>query len=208
MLKATLLGTGGMMPLPERALASAMLEANGRRLLIDCGEGTQVRIRACGLGFKAIDGILITHFHGDHVIGLPGLLLSMANSGREAPLTIAGPTGLRHVVECLRVVAPELPFDIDYREIDPDAPEGLAPCACGYARDGDRRLVLRAAQTPLPGGSYAATLRFEVYRGAHGVVSMPVTLTHPAPWPFGDWVRRVDARVIRTRMTEALGIRQ
>ena len=88
---------------------------------------------------------------------------------------------------------------------DPDAPEGLAPCACGYARDGDRRLVLRAAQTPLPGGSYEATLRFEVYRGAHGVVSMPVTLTHPAPWPFGDWVRRVDARVIRTRMSEALG---
>ena len=125
MLKATLLGTGGMMPLPERALASAMLEANGRRLLIDCGEGTQVRIRACGLGFKAIDGILLTHFHGDHVVGLPGLLLSMANSGREAPLLIAGPAGLRHVVECLRVVAPGLPFDIDYCEIDPDAPEGF-----------------------------------------------------------------------------------
>ncbi|MBR2698037.1 MAG: MBL fold metallo-hydrolase, partial [Clostridia bacterium] len=69
MLKVVLLGTGGMMPLPDRALASAMLEANGRRLLIDCGEGTQVRIRACGMGFKAIDGVLITHFHGDHVSG-------------------------------------------------------------------------------------------------------------------------------------------
>ena len=118
MLKATLLGTGGMMPLKERALASAMLEVNGRRLLIDCGEGTQVQIRACGMGFKAIDGILITHFHGDHVSGLPGLLMSMGNQGREAPLLISGPTGLRRVVDSLRVIAPELPFEIEYNEID------------------------------------------------------------------------------------------
>lgn len=127
MLKATLLGVGGMMPLVDRALASAMLEVNGRRLLIDCGEGTQTRIRACGMGFKAIDGVLITHFHGDHISGLPGLLLSMGNQGREAPLTIAGPTGLRRVVDCLRVIAPELPFEIVFNEIDPDAP---APFMC------------------------------------------------------------------------------
>lgn len=125
MLKATLLGTGGMMPLQARALASAMLEVNGKRLLIDCGEGTQVRIRACGMGFKAIDGVLITHFHGDHVSGLPGLMMSMGNQGREAPLLIAGPPGLAHVVNSLRVIAPELPFEIVYREIDPDAPEGF-----------------------------------------------------------------------------------
>lgn len=127
MLKVTLLGTGGMMPLKDRALASAMLEANGRRLLIDCGEGTQVQIRACGMGFKAIDGVLITHFHGDHISGLPGLLLSMGNSGREAPLVIAGPPGLEHVVGCLRVIAPELPFEITFNEIDPESP---APFAC------------------------------------------------------------------------------
>ena len=127
MLKVTLLGTGGMMPLKDRALASAMLEANGRRLLIDCGEGTQVQIRACGMGFKAIDGVLITHFHGDHISGLPGLLLSMGNSGREAPLVIAGPPGLEPVVGCLRVIAPELPFEIAFNEIDPESP---APFAC------------------------------------------------------------------------------
>lgn len=127
MLKFTLLGTGGMMPLPERGLASAMAAVNGRQLLIDCGEGTQVQIRRFGLGFKAIDGVLITHFHGDHVSGLPGLLLSMGNSGREAPLTLAGPVGLNHVADCLRVIAPELPFEVVYREIDPDAPE---PFAC------------------------------------------------------------------------------
>lgn len=127
MLKVTLLGTGGMMPLKARALASAMLEANGRRLLIDCGEGTQVQIRACGMGFKAIDGVLITHFHGDHVSGLPGLLMSMGNQGREAPLLIAGPPGLTHVVNSLRVIAPELPFEILFHEIDPASPQ---PFAC------------------------------------------------------------------------------
>jgi len=122
MLKATLLGTGGMMPLKERALASAMLEQDGRRLLIDCGEGTQVQIRACGMGFKAIDGVLITHFHGDHVSGLPGLLMSMGNQGREAPIMIAGPLGVGRVVNSLRVIAPGLPFDILFNEIDPAAP--------------------------------------------------------------------------------------
>lgn len=151
MLKATLLGVGGMMPLVDRALASAMLEVNGRRLLIDCGEGTQTRIRACGMGFKAIDGVLITHFHGDHISGLPGLLLSMGNQGREAPLTIAGPTGLRRVVDCLRVIAPELPFEIVFVEIDPDAP---APFACAG---------LEVAPFPLSHGmpclGYRATLR-------------------------------------------------
>lgn len=127
MLKAVLLGTGGMMPLTDRALSSAMLELNGRRLLIDCGEGTQVRIRACGMGFKAIDGVLITHFHGDHVSGLPGLLMSMGNQGREAPLLIAGPPGLARVVNSLRVIAPELPFEIIFNEIDPASP---LPFAC------------------------------------------------------------------------------
>ena len=127
MLKVTLLGTGGMMPLKDRALASAMLSVNGRQLLIDCGEGTQVQIRHCGLGFKAIDGVLITHFHGDHVSGLPGLLLSLGNAGREAPLVIAGPQGLAHVVDCLRVIAPELPFGVIYHELDHAKPE---PFSC------------------------------------------------------------------------------
>lgn len=125
MLKVTLLGTGGMMPLRTRALASAMLSYDGHNILIDCGEGTQVQIRECGLTFKPIDALLITHFHGDHVSGLPGLLLSMGNQGREAPLLIAGPTGVRRVVDCLRVIAPGLPFAIEFEEIDPAAPHSF-----------------------------------------------------------------------------------
>ena len=87
-----------------------MLSCEGRNLLIDCGEGTQVQIRECGYSFKPIDALLLTHYHGDHVSGLPGLLLSMGNQGRELPLLIAGPPGLRRVVEALRVIAPGLPF--------------------------------------------------------------------------------------------------
>ncbi len=128
MLKVTLLGTGGMMPLKNRALASAMLSCEGRNLLIDCGEGTQVQIRECGYSFKPIDALLLTHYHGDHVSGLPGLLLSMGNQGRELPLLIAGPPGLRRVVEALRVIAPGMPFSIELHEIDPAAP-GTFSCA-------------------------------------------------------------------------------
>ena len=122
MLRVILPGTGGMMPLKDRALACAALSANGHNLLIDCGEGTQVQLRACGLSFKAIDAVLVTHFHGDHVSGLPGLLLSMGNGGRTEPLLMAGPAGLAHVVNSLRVIAPELPFEIEFLELDPAAP--------------------------------------------------------------------------------------
>ncbi len=118
MLKVVLLGTGGMMPLKDRALSSLILAWNGHSALIDCGEGTQVQIRNAGLSFKSIDLLLLTHYHADHVSGLPGLLLSIGNSGREEPLIIAGPPGLERVVNGLRVIAPELPFQIDLRTID------------------------------------------------------------------------------------------
>ena len=118
MLDVCLLGTGGMMPLPKRYLTSLMVRYNGSSLLIDCGEGTQVSIREKGWSVNPIDTICITHYHGDHISGLPGLLLSMGNAERVKPLTLIGPKGLEKVVNCLRVIAPELPFDIIYKEID------------------------------------------------------------------------------------------
>lgn len=117
MLDVCLLGTGGMMPLPYRWLTSLMVRYNGSSLLIDCGEGTQIAIKEKGWGFKAIDVICFTHYHGDHISGLPGLLLTMGNADRTEPLTIVGPKGLERVVGALRVIAPELPFPIRYREI-------------------------------------------------------------------------------------------
>ena len=117
MLDVCLLGTGGMMPLPYRWLTSLMVRYNGSSLLIDCGEGTQIAIKEKGWSFKPIDVICFTHYHGDHISGLPVLLLTMGNADRTEPLTLIGPKGLERVVNALRVIAPELPFPIKCIEI-------------------------------------------------------------------------------------------
>ena len=91
MLDVCLLGTGGMMPLPQRFLTSLLTRYNGSSLLIDCGEGTQIALKKNGWSFKAIDTICFTHYHADHISGLPGILLAMANSDRTEPLTLIGP---------------------------------------------------------------------------------------------------------------------
>lgn len=122
MLDVCLLGTGGMMPLPYRFLTSAMIRYNGSNLLIDCGEGTQVAIKEKGWTFKPIDILCFTHYHADHISGLPGLLLTMGNAERTEPLTMIGPKGLERVVNALRTIAPELPFEIRYIELtEPEA---------------------------------------------------------------------------------------
>ena len=118
MLDICLLGTGGMLPLPYRALTSLMTRYNGSNILIDCGEGTQNQIRLQGWSFKPIDVICITHFHADHISGLPGLLLTMGNAERTEPLTMIGPSGLKKVVNSLRIIAPELPFEIKFIELE------------------------------------------------------------------------------------------
>ncbi|MCH5252172.1 MAG: ribonuclease Z [Lachnospiraceae bacterium] len=117
MLDVCLLGTSGMMPLPRRALTALMTRFNGSSLLIDCGEGTQVSIREQGWSIHSIDTICITHVHGDHISGLPGLLLSMGNAERTEPLTIIGPKGTKRVVEALLIIAQGLPFEIYYIEL-------------------------------------------------------------------------------------------
>jgi ribonuclease Z len=117
MLDVCLLGTSGMMPLPGRWLTALMARLNGSSLLIDCGEGTQVAIREKGWSFHSIDIICFTHYHGDHISGLPGLLLSMGNADRTQPVTVIGPKGLERVVSALRVIAPELPFELNFIEV-------------------------------------------------------------------------------------------
>jgi len=117
MLDICLLGTAGMMPQPGRWLTSMLARYNGSSLLIDCGEGTQIALKQAGFSSNPIDVMCFTHYHADHISGLPGMLLSMGNEDRTEELTMIGPKGLQHVVESLRVIAPELPFPIRYHEI-------------------------------------------------------------------------------------------
>ncbi len=109
-----------------------MARYNGSSLLIDSGEGTQLAIREAGLSCNPIDVICITHYHADHISGLPGLLLSMGNADRKDPVTMIGPAGLIKVVSALRIVAPELPFEIKFIELK----EPLEHISiCGYEID-------------------------------------------------------------------------
>ena len=117
MIDVCLLGTGGMMPLPYRWLTALMVRCSGSNLLIDCGEGTQIALKEKGWSPKPVDVICFTHYHADHISGLPGLLLTMGNAERTEPITMIGPKGLERVVTALRTIAPELPFPLEFIEL-------------------------------------------------------------------------------------------
>lgn len=112
MIDLILLGCGGNMPMPNRSLSSLFINYKGRKILIDCGEGTQVSMRMKNCGFKAIDLICITHLHGDHIYGLMGLLSTMGNSSRIEDLTIVGPKGISEIINAMKVLIEYLPFKI------------------------------------------------------------------------------------------------
>lgn len=116
MVEITLLGCGGSMPVPNRYLSSLLINYRGRKILIDCGEGTQVSMKIANCGFKTIDYICITHLHGDHIIGLPGILSTIGNCGRTEMLTIIGPKGIKEVIDAFRLIVRELPYDINIIE--------------------------------------------------------------------------------------------
>ncbi len=118
MLDVCLLGTGGMMPLPYRWLTALMMRYNGRSILIDCGEGTQIAMKEKGWSPNPIGIMCFTHYHADHISGLPGMLLTMGNAERTEPLVMIGPKGLQRVVNALRTIAPELPFEIQFLELE------------------------------------------------------------------------------------------
>ncbi len=120
MIDVCLLGTGGMMPLPNRLLTSLLVRYNGKCVLIDCGEATQIAMKKKGHSSKPIDVMCFTHYHADHISGLPGMLLTMGNAERTEPLLMVGPKGLERVVNSLRVIAPELPFEIQFKELTAD----------------------------------------------------------------------------------------
>lgn len=169
MLDVCLLGTSGMMPLPRRALTALMTRFNGSSLLIDCGEGTQVSIREKGWSMHSIDTICITHVHGDHISGLPGLLLSMGNAERKEPLLVIGPRGVRKVVEALLIIAPGLPFEIHYMELTEKTHK--------FEQDGYEIEAFRVKHT-VPCYGYSQIIRragrFDVERAKENQVPMKV----------------------------------
>ncbi|MEA4969977.1 MAG: ribonuclease Z [Candidatus Pelethousia sp.] len=118
MVEICLPGTGGMLPLGNRWTASCWVEFQGTAILIDCGEGAQIALKKAGCKLSRLALLLITHFHADHIAGLPGLLLTLGNYGKNTPVTIAGPAGLKQVVASLMCIAPNLPYPIVLKELD------------------------------------------------------------------------------------------
>lgn len=151
MLDVCVPGTGGMMPLPGRWLSCVVLRAEGHSVLLDCGEGTQIALKAIRWGFRTIDAICVTHYHADHVSGLVGMLLMLANSEREAPVTIYGPPGLEAVVKAQRVLAPVLPFEVRCVPLAPGQEFAVGPLR-GTTAAGRHGLPCLAYRMTLPRG--------------------------------------------------------
>ena len=117
-MEIALLGTGGMLPLKNRFLTSCYIEHEGKAILIDCGEGTQVAAAKAQIKISRIDVILITHTHADHITGLPGLLLSIANTDRTEPLNIYIPKTASNVISALLTITGRLPFEVRINPLD------------------------------------------------------------------------------------------
>ena len=118
MLTITLLGTAATMPLPDRALSTAFAVCGGHGLLFDCGEGTQAAARRAGVNLMRADAVCLTHYHGDHIFGLPGLLQTLGAQGRTRPLLLVGPKGLAGIWSAVRALTGPLPYAVRLQEAD------------------------------------------------------------------------------------------
>lgn len=125
MVDVCLPGTGGMLPLPNRWLTCCFVEHQGKAVLIDCGEGTQIALKAAGCKLSRIGILLITHYHADHIAGLPGLLLTLGNCGKTSPLKIIGPPGLHIAISALTVITPALPYPLQLYELEDHGHQNL-----------------------------------------------------------------------------------
>jgi ribonuclease Z len=185
-LEVIFLGTGGSVPSARRSTASVLIARGGERLMFDCGEGTQRQMQR-SLGLTQVDEIYLTHFHADHILGLPGLLKSYDLTDREAPLAIYGPPGLEKLFAILRPIVGRLGYEIDLNELRPGdavAHDGYAiepfeaahsARANGYALVEEERPgrfdVEAAKRLGVPEGpAFAALQRGEGVEGAGGTV--------------------------------------
>src|SRR5438876_1435724 len=118
-LDLVFLGTSGSMPTAQRAPAALLLRRGGDRLLFDCAEGTQRQLLRSSVGLIELEEVFVTHFHADHVLGLPGMLKTFALRGRELPLVVYGPRGLVDLLGSLKRVVGRLSYDVRLVELAP-----------------------------------------------------------------------------------------
>ena len=132
MLTITLLGTAATMPLPDRALSAAFAACGGHGLLWDCGEGTQAAAHRAGVNLMRADAICLTHYHGDHIFGLPGLLQTLGAQGRTRPLALLGPEGLPDIWTAVRALTGPLPYPVKPQVLMPGQPLALDALSEGW----------------------------------------------------------------------------
>jgi ribonuclease Z len=118
-LDLVFLGTSGSMPTAHRAPAAILLRRGGERILFDCAEGTQRQLLRSNVGLIELREIFLTHYHADHYLGLPGMLKTFALRGREVPITIYGPSGLRELFDALRRIFGRLTYTVELKELRP-----------------------------------------------------------------------------------------
>jgi ribonuclease Z len=186
-LAVTFLGTGGSVPSARRSTASVLVSRGGERLLFDCGEGTQRQMQR-SLGLVQLDEIYLTHFHADHVLGLPGLLKTYDLTDRRVPLKVYGPPGLSELFQVFSPLVGRLKFSVDLIELANDEPiahDGYAiqqfetahnARSLGYAlveeeRPGRFDPNAAAAAGVSEGPAYAALQRGEAVEGQAGTVT-------------------------------------
>ena len=162
-LDVLFLGTAGSSPSPRRGLPATLVRRGGDRLLIDCGEGTQRQLMS-SVGLVELEELFLTHFHADHVLGLPGMLKTFALRQREPALTVYGPRGLARLFKLLDPVIGRVPFPIELVELEPNDElerDGYRIAAFGVDHAGPRsatrwwRTRARASSTRTAPASWA-----------------------------------------------------
>ena len=151
-LDVLFVGTAGSAPTSRRGLPAALVRRGGDRLLFDCGEGTQRQL-VRSIGLIELEEVFLTHFHADHVLGLPGMLKTFTLRQRERPLTVYGPAGLERMFTMLQPLVGNTTFPVDLVEIEPNQEldrDGYRIAA--YAVEhGTRALGYALVEDPRPG---------------------------------------------------------